>query len=498
MALSTLRYEGNTKKHQTSGTAWSGDCNGGMFKTPLTYSGDPTEFYSWEFRARARIAGTKPEERSLVTARLVEGLVGDAFQVARDIGLDKLQGDDGFELLCDRMRRVIFPMQKQEAKELLRLGQTVGSIMSRQHGEPMSSYINRRKRWWKTLKELDGTIEMSTTMLGDLMLDHSGLTKIERLLVLTSTNNSTAEADVEWALVEQHGAIHHDEMRREGRNDQNSRRPPQAKWTPGPKHHAHAAVPEEVDEEIDDGDDPEGFYEDDVEEAQLEALVGLLDDGFDDPDDLDDLGQAQCTAYLAKFQRKGKGKGKGPTGRPSKGSGKGSSLTLEDRRAKLRQLKEKSTCKVCFRKGHWAGDPQCTGKKPPQASRPALPSPVKEKAAHFAFAVDDDDSVETEDKAAFMANRQHAREIPVEEEEQEEEMLPPDESPVINFGQYKGFTYRQVVIAYPQYADWAVTQKNPGEALTDFVKFVWANYRKEGKVWAQCAYLQWFRKQSDH
>ena len=37
---------------------------------------------------------------------------------------------------------------------------------------------------------------------------------------------------------------------------------------------------------------------------------------------------------------------------------------MEDRRAKLKQIKMKSTCKACGRKGHWAGDRECPGKPP--------------------------------------------------------------------------------------------------------------------------------------
>ena len=40
--------------------------------------------------------------------------------------------------------------------------------------------------------------------------------------------------------------------------------------------------------------------------------------------------------------------------------------TVEDRRAKLKEkeIKTKSTCKACGRKGHWAGDRECPGKPP--------------------------------------------------------------------------------------------------------------------------------------
>ena len=37
---------------------------------------------------------------------------------------------------------------------------------------------------------------------------------------------------------------------------------------------------------------------------------------------------------------------------------------MEDRRAKLKEIKMKSSCKACGRKGHWAGDRECPGKPP--------------------------------------------------------------------------------------------------------------------------------------
>ena len=58
-------------------------------------------------------------------------------------------------------------------------------------------------------------------------------------------------------------------------------------------------------------------------------------------------------------RRKEKGKGK------SKGKGKGrypvrpSHLTLEDRRRRLKELKAKTECRACGRKGHWVNDRGC-------------------------------------------------------------------------------------------------------------------------------------------
>ena len=54
---------------------------------------------------------------------------------------------------------------------------------------------------------------------------------------------------------------------------------------------------------------------------------------------------------------KARGKGKGFKGRyPVRPS----NLSIEDRRKKLQELKAKTECKDCGKKGHWRGDRQCT------------------------------------------------------------------------------------------------------------------------------------------
>ena len=69
--------------------------------------------------------------------------------------------------------------------------------------------------------------------------------------------------------------------------------------------------------------------------------------------------QCETMAYMARSQAKGKGK-------PVKGAHsyrpRPSTLSVEDRRRKLQEIKAKSTCKVCGRRGHWAGDKECSGK----------------------------------------------------------------------------------------------------------------------------------------
>ena len=120
---------------------------------------------------------------------MCEGLTGEAFKCAMDIGLAELGKENGVALLVAKLRALIFPRQSSEARELYKIGQQKHGPLSRQQSESMTSYIQRRKRWWQLLTQMDKTLAMSDVMLGELLLEHAGLTSTERLMVMTSTNN---------------------------------------------------------------------------------------------------------------------------------------------------------------------------------------------------------------------------------------------------------------------------------------------------------------------
>ena len=67
------------------------------------------------------------------------------------------------------------------------VGHQVRGPISRQSGEPMVSYVSRRRRWWKQLGDLDASMDLSQSIRRDLVLEASNL---EPLMVLTSTPNS--------------------------------------------------------------------------------------------------------------------------------------------------------------------------------------------------------------------------------------------------------------------------------------------------------------------
>ena len=60
--------------------------------------------------------------------------------------------------------------------------QKPGSL-ARQNQESMLSYASRRRRWWKRLKTLDSSIELSEPMRVELLLELSGLSRQEIIVI---------------------------------------------------------------------------------------------------------------------------------------------------------------------------------------------------------------------------------------------------------------------------------------------------------------------------
>ena len=129
-------------------------------------------------------------------------------QAAKRIGVDKLCDEGGLSLLISEVRLEVFPFAKLEAKELYTHGHRIGGTLSRQHGESMLSYINRRRQWWKLLREMDDSVGLSLDILGDLLLDNADLSKTGKLLMLTSTGNDTSFEKIADAFLARHGISH--------------------------------------------------------------------------------------------------------------------------------------------------------------------------------------------------------------------------------------------------------------------------------------------------
>lgn len=125
-------------------------------------------------------------------------------------------------------------------------------------------------------------------------------------------------------------------------------------------------------------DEPQEEYEEheEIEEWEATCLNAVSELGEDLSDyDVSVIGDA-LQHELAALKAFGKAKGKGKSKAKGKGKGKGkgklvkSNLTLEQRRAKLSEIKARSKCMRCGATGHWAGDPACKFPNRPQTSQP--------------------------------------------------------------------------------------------------------------------------------
>ena len=160
------------------------------------YHGDAAHFHEWEFRTRLRVkaAGSEPDKYADAMSRVVDGLRGESFIIAKEVGLERLWhvgGDDmeeesdtpskpGVDILIDAIRSSVFPLTTYEAKELFRQYCKPNGSLSRQNGESMQQYISRRRRCWILLTELDPEIALSEGHRADMLLDLAGLDRNER------------------------------------------------------------------------------------------------------------------------------------------------------------------------------------------------------------------------------------------------------------------------------------------------------------------------------
>ena len=79
------------------------------------FDGSATQWTDWQFRTDCKYKAAKPDDKARVIASVIEGLRGEAAQIAMDMGTEVLMKDDhtGFTVLTEALRSHIFP--KKEA-----------------------------------------------------------------------------------------------------------------------------------------------------------------------------------------------------------------------------------------------------------------------------------------------------------------------------------------------------------------------------------------------
>ena len=117
------------------------------------FSGEAARDHEWE--VRAKILLMPPADKRLEQVpKIIEGLRGDAYIVAEQLGIDTLSEPDGVRASIAAMNKMVFPYVESEAKELFRHFTKPAGVLTRQTGESMASYIGRRQRSWVLLRKL--------------------------------------------------------------------------------------------------------------------------------------------------------------------------------------------------------------------------------------------------------------------------------------------------------------------------------------------------------
>ena len=347
----------------------------------------------------------------------------------------------------------------------------------------MLSYVSRRRRWWKLLKSLDSSIELSEPMRVELLLELSGLSRQESLVIKACTSNLKSFEAVAATLVEHYSGVHLKEGRSLGGGTFQDREAQVA--------YDDAYLQEDEDaEDYDDtsypafGDEaaeyeahsyPAGEEEDEpsyedfeLDEEEATALNCLEDL---DPEEAESGHVIQLQLAFGRAKgRKGKGKGRGK----SKGKVVRSHLTLEERRDKMKTLKAKSKCLRCGAIGHWAGDPEC--KLPTSKGGKAQ----SKSRAHLAIVAPKQDpdgglyvpSGNDEDAHAYMVNELGAASSKAAPARPSSAMQMEGGDRRFTHGQHKGQTYEEVSRKV-EFVRWALHQPSPAANLKDFL--TWFN-----------------------
>ena len=258
----------------------------------------------------------------------------------------------------------------------------------------MQSYISRRKRWWTRIRELDSSFNVYETLLADYLLDDAGLTKDQRLMILTVTGNVRTQSAIEDALRKQHSRTHESEGS-SGFTSRTSAPSTGADWggrskgrfgrrSSGNPRRKTAFVAEGEEEDDDDDEEDEEEEEEDnqpvcytcvtsgedqdfenvKDRIEIDVVTAFICAGHDVEDEIVCREMANCAQNeaFAFMSRESAAKRGVMIDRRVHNYRPTSELSLVDRRDKVKKAKQNSTCRRCGKSGHWAGDPECSQK----------------------------------------------------------------------------------------------------------------------------------------
>ena len=365
------------------------------------FDGTAARFEEWRFRIEARAASIEgkddeEQQKKELASKVLEGLSGPSLRVAMDLGLPKIITGNGLAALIGAIETSIQGQRTMETKELYREGAKLGGTLSRQSGESMTSYIQRRRRWFAKLTALDRAYTVPEALLTDMLMENSGLSDQQQLMV-TNTVRARAALTFENAaleLREQHPLIQGKDSRHRDRERGFQRKPWKGQgkgaWRRYPQK-LTASMAQEDDwqwQQVREEEDeyfsrPPSYEEQDEDTAyictsssldnELEDVVDIIEQDItvcylcagadlDDEEACEEIAQACQDEVCAFFGREG-AKDRGvDSGHQVHSWRPKSEMSVQDRKAKVDKAKQNSTCRSCGKKGHWAGDYACPNK----------------------------------------------------------------------------------------------------------------------------------------
>ena len=141
--------------------------------------GTAADFPEWAFRVQAKHNSFEDRDdqyaqRREMSANTLDSLYGDALRTVMDLGFEKIVHKDGIPLMIKEIQHSIEGKKLLESKDFYREGAKLQGPLARQRGEPIHSYVSRRRRWYTRLTGMDPDYQLPDKLLTDMLLENSG------------------------------------------------------------------------------------------------------------------------------------------------------------------------------------------------------------------------------------------------------------------------------------------------------------------------------------
>lgn len=188
---------------------------------------------------------SKKKKKKAFAKRLLNGLHGEAWKACQELITDmaKLSEEQGYKhvLACLQSIEKLAVKKTEQFDRFFEKG-------FRRRGQALDQYLRFRRQDWSDLQDLDSATSMSSDLLADFVLKHSGRSKDDRRQILVNTGSNYHPDSIEKAM----RVSFHDYHEREKASKPDDRKP--KGYGKGKRYYAHMVDDEEA---LDEEDVPE-------------------------------------------------------------------------------------------------------------------------------------------------------------------------------------------------------------------------------------------------